>query len=378
MNGGMRLGSVLGMRVIVHPSWLLIFVLAVAWLATVGPGIAGVSGPARWLIAPVVALALFGSVFLHELAHALVARRLGVPVKEVTVLVFGGAARLEQEAPTPKAEALITLAGPAVSVVLGVIFLLLAALLSAISDPIGGTLAVMSLWLGALNLLLALLNMIPGFPMDGGRLVRAVLWARQKDFRIATRNAAQVGRVFSYGLIGVGIFFAVSGQVGIGVCTLLVGWMLMRYANSSFRHAEFAHLVTGVAVRDVMEREVAVVNPNLALDTFAQQYLASGERDVFPVSNGDELIGTIDAAQLRRIPRRSWPTTRVREVMSDREQMFALTEPQSVMDAVGRFQDTSVQAIPVVDIGDRGRLLGMVTRDGLVRALRRHEALRGG
>lgn len=377
-GGGLRLGSVLGVRVIMHPSWFLILILAVVWLGFVGSGIAGVPPVVSWLIAPIVGLTLFGSVLIHELAHALVARSLGVPVEEITVLIFGGAAPIKQEGRTPKAEALITLAGPAASGLMGVLLFGVATVLSGFSDATVRTLAVMILWLGAINLLLAVLNLIPGFPMDGGRLVRAVLWARQKDFRLATRNAAQVGRAFSYGLLGSGIFLVITGQVGIAVTTLLTGWVLWRFASMSHRHAEFAHLVRDVSVRDVMERDVAVVNPNLALDTFAQQYLASGERDVFAVSSGDELIGTIDATQLRRVPKGSWPTTRVREVMSDRDAMFALTEPQPVMDAVGRFQDANVQSIPVVDIVDRGRLIGMVTREGLVRALRRHEALRGG
>lgn len=378
MKGGLRIGSIAGVKVTVHPSWILVFLLAVVWLGSVGPSIGGLVGATRWIVAPVVALAFFASVLVHELAHAFVARRLGVNVQEVMLFIFGGAARLEQEAPTPGKEALITLAGPAVSALLGGALIALGTLAGGIPNDTATVFAVIAIWLGAINLFLAIFNLVPGFPMDGGRLLRAALWARQGDFRTATRSAARLGRYFSYVLLAIGAFLALTGEVVVGVWILVISWFLQRAADSSYRHAELAQLVEGVSVRDVMEREVAVVNPNLALDTFAQQYLASGERGLFPVSSAGELVGTIDLNQVRRVPRGSWPTTRVREVMSGLDAMFSLTEPQPVMDAVGRFQTTDAQAIPVVDPQDRGRLLGMVTRDGLVRALRRHEAVRGG
>lgn len=380
MSGGIGVGRIFGVRITVHPSWILIFLFVVIWLGSVGGPTADSAIPAslRWIAAPLVAITFFASVLSHELAHALVARRRGVPVEEVMLFIFGGAARLDQDAPTPRTEAIITIAGPVSSLVLGLLLLGAGTALGGMEGVLAAVVVEVCLWLGAINLFLAAFNMIPGFPMDGGRLLRAIIWARTRDFVRATRLATRVGRVFAYLLIGGGVLIAIAaGSVVLGIWTAVIGWFLHQTAEATYRRVELASLVEGVAVQDVMDREIPVVHPNLTLDTFVDQYVARGGSGLYPVTAAGTLVGTIDLRQVRRVARSSWPTTRVHEVMSRGDSLWTLTERQPVMDAVGRFQQSDALAIPVVDLSDTQRLTGLVTRDGLIRALRQRQVPRG-
>lgn len=380
MSSGIGVGRIFGVRITVHPSWILIFLFVVIWLGSVGGPTADSAIPAslRWIAAPLVAITFFASVLSHELAHALVARRRGVPVEEVMLFIFGGAARLDQDAPTPRTEAIITIAGPVSSLVLGLLLLGAGTALGGMEGVLAAVVVEVCLWLGAINLFLAAFNMIPGFPMDGGRLLRAIIWARTRDFVRATRLATRVGRVFAYLLIGGGVLIAIAaGSVVLGIWTAVIGWFLHQTAEATYRRVELASLVEGVAVQDVMDREIPVVHPNLTLDTFVDQYVARGGSGLYPVTAAGTLVGTIDLRQVRRVARSSWPTTRVHEVMSRGDSLWTLTERQPVMDAVGRFQQSDALAIPVVDLSDTQRLTGLVTRDGLIRALRQRQVPRG-
>jgi CBS domain-containing protein len=227
-----------------------------------------------------------------------------------------------------------------------------------------------------LNILLALFNLIPAFPMDGGRLLRAVLWLIAKDYGKASWLATRIARAFGFFIIGSGLVLAAAVDPILGLWGALIGWFIYRAAETDYRRVQLAQLMAGVSVRDVMERDVPVVSPNLTLDTFVDQLMAD-EAGLYPVTTDGGLVGTVDVDQVRRVPQARWPTTRITDVMSRFETLRLLTEPQPVTDAVGQFQTTSVPAIPVVDDEDRHRLLGIVTRDGLIRALRRREALRG-
>jgi len=374
-SGGIRILTLFGVRVTVHPSWLLIFGLLVFWLATVGgPSAAtGLSDVGRWILAPIVAVLFFISVLAHELAHAYVARARGVPVDEVMLFIFGGAARLDREAPTPRSEVAITIAGPATSVILGVALVVIGVMVSGIPGQPAGVAAEVLIGLGIINVLLAGFNLIPGFPMDGGRLLRAIIWARTRDFLRATRLATLVGRGFAYLLIAVGLVVALGGGDGIvfGVWAALIVWFLHQASEQSYRRVELAHIVEGVAVGDVMDREFSVVSPGLTLDTFVDQHLlGSTGTTIYPVMVGSTLMGTIELRQVRRVPRSEWQTKRVSEVMSRQEALWTLTEPQPAMDAVGHFEASDAQGIAVVDTEDRQRLTGVVTREGLVRVLR--------
>lgn len=377
MRGGLPFGRVLGIRVRVHPSWFVVLALVVVSLAALGvPGEAELPQGVRWVLGFIVAGLFFVSVLVHEVSHALVARRRGLVVDELMLLIFGGPPSVEQEAPDARSEALIAAAGPFVSIVVAGVGLALWLLVGNAQGEAAQVIAGAGWWLGTSNLVLAAFNLIPGFPMDGGRLLRALLWRVTGDFLRATRLASISGRVFGYGMIAAGLAWALGGEVVLGIWLAFIGWFLNLAAEGSYRRVEFSRLVEGIRVRDVMEEDVAVVNPNLTLDTLVEQHLMSGRASLYPVTMDGSLVGTVDIGQVSRVPRSDWPVTRVTDVMTRGENLSTLTRPASVMDAMSRFEETGAPAIPVVAEDDRRRLIGLVTRDGLLRALRHRAALR--
>jgi Zn-dependent protease/predicted transcriptional regulator len=372
---GFKLVTLAGVRIIIHPSWLVIFALLVTSLAAFGGGTvrADLSELARWTLAVIVALLFFVSVIIHELAHALVARRLGLPVNEITLFVFGGAAKMEREAPDARTEALVAGAGPLSSGILGLLFLAASLPLRDAEGELLGVISWVCYWLGVGNLLLAGFNLIPGFPMDGGRILRAIAWRWTHDFVRATEIASLVGRAIAYLIIGVGLVISLQGTTNAiinGIWLVVIGWFLNRAAALSYRQVAFERLMAGVKVKDVMETDVSVVNPNLTLDTLMEQHVLHGESGLYPVTQDGNLLGTVDVRQVSRVPRSDWSTTRVTDVMKARDAVPTITEPQPLMDAVTRFDETGLPALPVVDTANPLRLMGMLTRESVFRAVR--------
>lgn len=372
-RGGMKLFSVAGVRVMVHPSWFVIFALVVATLASVGGEEVGgnLNTASRWIVAFLVAILFFGSVLVHELSHALVARRFGINVPQISLFIFGGVASLDEEAPSARAEGLIAVAGPLASGLLGAGFFGIAYVARGVDSPMADVVFWTCNWLGLSNVALAVFNLIPGFPMDGGRILRAILWAVTRDFMRATRIASVFGRVVGQIIIIGGIFWSLQGDPIDGIWLVLIGWFLSRAAATSYKQAALERLVEGINVGDVMDANVPVVNPTLTLDTLADQHLMAGQSGFYAITNGDQLIGTIDVDQIRRVPRGQWTTTRVGEVMRQGDDIVTLTQPQPIMDAVNRFEQSGAQAFPVVAVDDARHLLGMITREALLVALQK-------
>ncbi len=381
---GIGIGRVLGVRIVLHPSWFVIFALVVLSIVSsvtnpANTGTRQVGAGLAWVIGIVVALLFFTSVLIHELAHALVARRRGLEITEITLFIFGGAANLEQDAPNARTEALVAAAGPVSSLILGGFFLAAFAVLPRGVDAtdVGGLFASMAFYLGGANVLLALFNLIPGFPMDGGRLLRALVWGVTGDFLRATRIATLIGRTVAYGMIAIGFFIAINGSVVEGVWLAFIGWFLNQAAEASYRRVAIEKLIEGIRVQDVMDRDVRVVNPNLTLDTLVDQHLLTGQASLYPVTlDGDMLMGTVEIAQVSRIAREDWPNTRVTDIMTRGDAIVTMTEAEALWDAVTRFEESTLPAIAVVDVETRRRLLGLVTRDGVFRALRNRAQLR--
>lgn len=376
MRPGLPIGRLFGIRLRAHPSWFIVLALIIVSLAAIGVPGEEIASEQRWAIGLAVAGSFFLSVLVHELAHALVARRVGVPVEEVTLFIFGGPPGVERDAPSPRAEAAIAAAGPALSLAIALVGLALWGVLEPIPGDAARVAAGVAWWVASSNLLLGVFNLVPGFPMDGGRLLRAVVWGITRDYMRATRVAALTGRAFGYGLIAAGVAWALAGEIILGIWLALIGWFLNQAAEGSYRRIEFGRLVEGISVRDVMEQDVAVVSPNLTLDTLVEQHLMSGRASLYPVTTDGELVGTVDLGQVGRVRRSDWPSTRVTDVMTRGEQMSTLTLPAPVMDAMTRFEETGAPAIPVVAEENRRQLLGLVTRDGLIRALRTRAGLR--
>jgi Zn-dependent protease len=366
MGPGWKIGRLAGIELAIHPSWLVIAFLVTYSLAEfqLPAQSAGWSTSAYWLVAVATALLFFGSVLAHELSHALVAQRLGLKVEGITLFIFGGATSIDEDSRTPREEALIAVAGPAASIAIGL------ALLGAnllVNQPQAAALLG---WLGFINILLGLFNLIPGFPMDGGRVLRAILWRLRGDRLVATRNAALVGRVFAYLLIGFGVFLALRpGGIFSGIWLALIGWFLSNAAEATAAQAGVERSLKGVRVRDAMDLEPATVSPNLPVADLVQERLLRGEDRSFLVRHDDGgLAGLVTLGDVRRLPRDQWPGARVTDIMTRHADLATIGPDAPLADALRLIQSREIGQLPVVEDEVR-QPVGLVTRHGILRLI---------
>jgi Zn-dependent protease/CBS domain-containing protein len=366
MGGGWRIGRVAGIDIAIHPSWLVIFFLVTYSLAaSLFPrDFPGWSAAVYWVVGAVTSLLFFGSVLLHELSHAVVARRFGLKVEGITLFIFGGATTIDSESRTPRDEALIALAGPVTSVLLGVALL---GISIAVPQP---QVVALARWLGVINLVLGAFNLIPGFPMDGGRVLRALIWKVRGDQLAATRNAAFVGRVLAYLLIAVGVFVALSTrEIFSGLWLALIGWFLSNAAEATMAQAGIERSLRGVRVRDAMETEPPSVSPNETVADLVSDRMLRGEDRSFLVRHDDGgLAGLVTLGDVRRLPREQWAGARVTDIMSRYGELATIGPEAPLADALRVLQEREVGQLPVVD-GDGRNLVGMVTRRGILRLI---------
>jgi Zn-dependent protease/CBS domain-containing protein len=365
MGPGWKVGRLAGIEIAIHPSWLVI-----AFLITYSLAVArfpmefdGWSPMTYWVVAAATAALFFASVLAHELSHAVLARRFGLKVEGITLFIFGGATTIDSDSRNPREEALIALAGPATSLAIG------AALIGAnfaIDQP---QLRALLGWLGFINVLLGLFNLIPGFPMDGGRVLRAVIWRIRGDRLAATRNAAMVGRFFAYGLIGLGVFLALSVDIFSGLWLALIGWFLSNAAEATATQAGVERTLSGVRVRDALEHEPPSVSPNETVAELVNGRLLRGEDRAFLVRHDDGgLAGIVTLTDVRRLAREQWESARVTDIMTRYEQIATTRPDVPLIEALKLLQERDVGQLPVVE--DDGRNpMGMVSRRGILRLL---------
>ncbi len=372
---GLPIARVFGIEVRVHLSWVLILAvvtLAVGdWTASLHPG----WPPAlAWTIGGIAAVLLFGSVLAHELAHSLAARRRGLPQTAVTLLFFGGMSSLEQESGRPGDEAAIAGAGPLASLLLAAVFLSVGPLASD-AGPVGEVVGQLAVITGVLNLLLGIVNLVPAFPLDGGRLLRAAIWRYTRDERRANRVAATAGRVLGLGLVAAGVWIALAGDTWNGIMLGASGWLLSNASRAMDRRALAEEVLAGIRVDEVMERDLPAISPQLTLDTFAAQFLSGGQLQALPVMRDDAFVGMIGASQLKRVGRRSWPTTRVMDLMVAPPDLPTLAATEPLWPAVERLRLSALDGLPVLD---GAAFLGILTRRAVVGAIQARVAQRGG
>ena len=372
---GVPIARILGIEVRLHLSWIFIIVIVTA---TVGDQLTSLQPSAdatlSWAIGIAASLLFMATVVAHELAHALVARRSGMSVESISVHFIGSPAVVDVRAPTPRAEAAIAVAGPLTSLAFGVVAVALA-LLGVLSGVealriVGDVLVIV----GALDLVLAGVSFVPAFPLDGGRLVRAIGWARSGDPRRGALLAARVGRIVGWLLLGVGLGVILVDRVLDGIMLGLIGWFLGASSRSVDRWVVMDGLVAEVRVGDAMEAELDTIAPGLTLDTFGPQVLDGTLGPALPVLRGDELIGIVGAGQLRGVPRRDWPSTRTAEVMIGMAELPTLDPDVSLTEGMERLRDSRLDGLPVLEGTD---LRGVLTRRSIAVALRARADLRG-
>ncbi len=366
MGNGIRIGRIFGVQIALHPSWFVIAVI-VTYLMAAGQLPAtypGWSEGVYWAVGAVISLLFFASVLAHELSHALVARRFGMRVRDITLFIFGGAASMEGDAQRPRDEALIAAAGPLASLAIGAV-LLGASLVVALPE----VQAIVG-WLGYINLTLGLFNLIPGFPMDGGRILRAVLWTVRGDRNAATRNAAVVGRLFGYLLIAGGVFLIFQGASPFnGVWLALIGWFLSNAAESAVAQLSVEHALHGIKVREVMDGDPPSVSPNESVADLVNERLIRGGHRSFLVSHSDGgLAGIVTLSDVRRMPRENWEAARVTDIMTRFAELATIGPDAELEAALKLLQEREVNQLPVVT--DEGHtVVGLLTRAGILRLI---------
>jgi Zn-dependent protease len=366
MRQSIRLGRLFGIEIGLHPSWFVIFAI-VTYSMAVGElprSFPGWQQPLYWVIGAVISLLFFSSVLAHELSHSLVARRFGLRVRDITLFIFGGATALEDEARRPRDEALMAAAGPLTSLAIGAALLGLDLVID--NDYVAAVVG----WLGFINITLGIFNLIPGFPMDGGRILRAVLWKLRGDRYAATRNAAAVGRAFGYLLIAGGVFLLFNGgDLFSGVWLALIGWFLSNAAEATTAQVGIERSLAGVRVRGVMEPDPPSVSANETVASLVNERLMLGESRSFLVRHDDGgLNGIVTLSDVRKVPREHWEGARVADIMTRFADLATIGPEEEVLVGLQRLQEREVNQLPVVTDGGR-TVVGLLTRAGILRLI---------
>ena len=366
MGPGWRVGRLAGIDLSIHPSWLVIAFLVTYSLA-IGrfpEQFPGWSATQYWIVAAGTAILFFASVLAHELSHALVARRFGLKVDGITLFIFGGATSIDSDSRTPREEALIAIAGPATSLAIGVGLVAVDFIVE--QAQVGALIG----WLGIINIALGAFNLIPGFPMDGGRILRALLWRLRGDRLVATRNAATVGRALGYLLITIGVFIALQpGGIFNGIWLALIGWFLSNAAEATAAQAGIERSLRGVRVRDAMDLDPPAVSPNESVAELVQERMLRGEDRSFLVRHDDGgLAGIVTLGDVRRLPRDDWQAARVTDVMTRYSDLATIRPDEPLVGALRLIEERQVGQLPVIGDEER-RPVGMVTRRGILRLI---------
>lgn len=361
-----HLFTIVGFNVSIDFTWLLLAVL-VTWSLARGlfPAWFGnYSMATYWWMGVAGALGLFLSIVFHEFCHSIVARRFGLPIKGITLFIFGGVAEMEHEPQNARTELLMAIAGPLSSVVLGFVFLLVYALGTIIRwpEPVGGV-----LWyLGWLNLVLATFNLLPAFPLDGGRVLRSILWFAKGNLRWATRVASTVGSGFGVFLIVIGLLHFINGWVITGIWYSLIGMFIRGAALMSYRQVLVRNALSGETVAHFMQPDPITVPPSVSIRDLVDNYFYKYHYKMFPVSEDGALTGCITSNEVKNIPREQWSTLHVQDVLVPCSIDTTISPDTDAMRALSLMNKTGRSRLMVVD-GDR--LVGVITLKDMLKFL---------
>jgi Zn-dependent protease len=354
------LGRILGIRIGLDYSWFVIFALLTWMLADSYYPDEFKNWPPflYWLTGAVTAIMLFVSVLLHELGHSVVALRYGIPVRSITLFLFGGVAEIGAEPPSAVAEFFIAIAGPLVSLALAILFHAVQPLTAGIEPLLG-----LTKYLAYINMALVLFNLIPGYPLDGGRVFRAIVWAITGDMGRSTLIAANVGRLFAFMFIFAGVWQIFSGNLGGGLWIAFIGWFLDNAASVQIQQVTFRGLLAGHRVAEAMSTHCAIVPEDLTLQRLVdEQVLGSGQRS-FLVHRGDQTLGLITLHRVKEVPRHEWPTTSTAKAMLPFEQLQCVDPDTELWSALQKMDRNGFNQMPV--IRDQ-RVIGMLNREDVI------------
>jgi Zn-dependent protease/predicted transcriptional regulator len=365
---GIKIGRVFGIPIYLHLSWILIFALiSYSLVDEFGARYPQWSTRELWSLGLLTSLLFFGSVLFHELSHSTVARHYRIPVASITLFFFGGIASITRDPDSAGQEFLIAAAGPASSYVLAAAFYLLALVTPTDSMP-----NVLAGWLWETNALLATFNLLPGFPLDGGRIFRSIIWGITKNYSRSTRIASRIGQAIAYGMMSFGLYLAFLKQSSVnGLWFIFLGWFLLTAARQSYAQIAVQGALQGLRAADVMTSEMPTIGRDLSLEEYAQEASRTGRRTHLVVSDG-RLVGLMRTEALQSFPREEWPATSVQAAMIARERLPWTAPEEPVLSVLERMRSANVDQLAVIT-GDN--VVGLVTRDSILRVIQTRSEL---
>lgn len=367
LTAGFKLFRVLGIPIYVNYTWFIVFSLVVYTLAvSYFPYLGPYYEPwIRWMMAFIAAIILFSSILLHELSHSYVAQKQGIRIKSITLFVFGGIAQMVGESRTPSGEIKIAAAGPALSLFISGIFWTIVFVFKR--DMATSPVLAISYFLAYTNMMLAVFNLIPGFPLDGGRMLRAFIWKRTNNLNRATLITSRIGKGFAILLIVGGLWDLLNGVFISGLWLIFVGMFLQQAADEGYRQTLLHRTLSSVRIRNIMVSPAISVNDNMTIDHIVNNFFFRYRFNSFPVVSGEELAGIISIHDIKVVEKEKWPYTIVRDVMFKDIAAFTISPESGALEALDKMIDTHRGRLVVLE--DR-RIAGMISQRDIMHMLK--------
>ncbi len=370
MPSTFKFGKIGGIEIGVHWSWIPIFVIF-TWLFATGTlehFFPHWSIAARWIAGAITSAIFFASLLAHELAHSFVARSKGLDVRGITLFFIGGVSNLGGEPRSAGDEFQISVVGPLTSLAVGAVF----ALGWLIIHPFSPGLAGVSAQLAVINALLAVFNMVPGFPLDGGRVFRSIIWQRTRNLHKSTRIAAGVGEGFGYLLMAIGVVFFIFGNLFDGIYFFIVGLFLRGIAAGSFQQMIAEETLSGLTARDAAMQNCEIVTPGESVESVVDNYVLLRNVRCFPVQSNDDLLGLATLEDIRHVPRDQWPFTPIEKAMTTVDRLHSVSPDEDLRHVLQLMANQDINQVPVVE---DGKLLGLISRSDILRLIQTRREL---
>jgi len=365
LRGGIPIGRAFGIQLRLHYSWFIIFGL-VTWALTESyfPSVFPDWNLGSRIAAGIVtSLLFFGSVLVHELSHSVVSQRQGIPVQSITLFVFGGVSQITEEPKQPKDEFRMAIAGPLSSLVIGGI--LWGIFFGVRNSDVFALqfIAAITYWLGYINLALGVFNLIPGFPLDGGRVFRSLWWWRSHNLKSATRVASTIGRGIGFLFIFGGIYLVFTSYWFDGIWLALIGWFLESAAIGSYRQLLMQEMLKGHTASEIMSRDCVLISPETNIERLVNENILTAGRRCFPVVSGSQIMGLMTIQNVRAVPRERWAAETVKEAMTPFDKLKWVRPDEELSSVFRTIMENDINQVPVVE---NGKIAGMVTRENLL------------
>jgi Zn-dependent protease len=365
LRGGIPIGKAFGIQLRLHYSWFFIFalvtwILAAAYFPTTYPNW---SMSARIAAGLITSILFFASVLVHELMHSIVSQRQGIPVQSITLFIFGGVSQITSEPKQPGDEFRMAIVGPLSSLVIGGILLGVYYQWRSVDTFAVQFITAIAYWLGYINLLLGIFNLIPGFPLDGGRVLRSLIWWRSRNLTSATRIASNVGRAVGFIFIFVGIYFIFTGNWLNGIWLALIGWFLESAAVGSYQQLLMQEMLKGHVASEIMSGDCVVVPPDMTIDHLVNGNILTSGRRCFPVGSGSQIMGLMTLHNVKEVPRDQWNTETVKEAMTPFDKLRWVRPDEELSSVLRILTEDNINQVPVVE---DNKIIGMVSRENLL------------